>query len=114
MWSAKRRMRSEDRGFPSKCIMSVELTVKRARHWLMMLISQKITSSSTTFGGVIGIIVAIVVSLWLTRILLVPFVLSPGIVLITFVFSVAVGVFFSYFPARKAAHLDPIEALRHE
>ena len=44
----------------------------------------------------------------------VPFLFNPGINLLSFVFSAAIGVIFGYFPARRAARLDPIEALRHE
>ncbi|MFA5906940.1 MAG: ABC transporter permease, partial [Desulfobacula sp.] len=66
------------------------------------------------FGGIIGIILGIGASVAGAGALKVPFILNIGIVAISFIFSAGVGVVFGYFPARKAAHLDPIEALRRE
>ena len=68
----------------------------------------------SSFGGIFGIVLALVASVGLTNVLQVPFVFKPGIVIIAFLFSAVVGVVFGYFPARKAARLDPIDALRHE
>jgi len=65
-------------------------------------------------GGLVGIMLGLGLAGLATRALEVPFVLDPTIVLIAFAFSAIVGVVFGYFPARRAAHLDPIEALRHE
>jgi putative ABC transport system permease protein len=66
------------------------------------------------FGGVTGIVLALGASVILADLMGIPFVFNPGIVVLAFLFSAAVGVIFGYFPARKAARLDPIEALRHE
>ncbi|WP_419661777.1 uncharacterized ABC-type transporter, permease component with DUF214 [Desulfosarcina variabilis str. Montpellier] len=66
------------------------------------------------FGGLIGITLGLSAAWMGSRLIGVPFVFKPGIVLAAFAFSGAVGVAFGYFPARKAAHLDPIEALRYE
>ena len=65
-------------------------------------------------GGVIGIVLATGASIGLSRFMDVPFVFNPGVNLLSFVFSAGIGVLFGYFPARRAARLDPIEALRHE
>ncbi len=50
----------------------------------------------------------------LARVMSVPYLFDPTINLLSFVFSACIGVLFGYFPARRAAHMDPIEALRHE
>ncbi len=66
------------------------------------------------FGGLAGILLGLGLAWLATSGLRVPFVLDTPIILIAFGFSALVGVIFGYFPARHAAHLDPIEALRHE
>jgi putative ABC transport system permease protein len=66
------------------------------------------------FGGLVGILVGFSLSAVAAHFLNVPLVVDPKIVAIAFLFSAAVGVIFGYFPARRAARLDPIEALRHE
>jgi len=65
-------------------------------------------------GGVIGIVLATVASIVLAEVMSVPYLFDPTINLLSFVFSAGIGVLFGYFPARRAARLDPIEALRHE
>ncbi len=65
-------------------------------------------------GGVIGIVIATGASIGLASLMKVPYVFDPGINLLAFVFSAGIGVLFGYFPARRAARLDPIQALRHE
>jgi len=66
------------------------------------------------FGGLIGILLGLGLAWLATSGLQVPFLIDPTIVLVAFGFSALVGVVFGYFPARRAARLDPIEALRHE
>ena len=66
------------------------------------------------FGGLVGILLGLGLALAATLGMGVPFVVDAGIVVLAFAFSALVGVVFGYFPARRAARLDPIEALRHE
>jgi putative ABC transport system permease protein len=66
------------------------------------------------FGGIIGIALGLSTAFFATSAFKVPFVFNPGIVILSFAFSAAVGIVFGFFPARRAAQLDPIEALRHE
>jgi putative ABC transport system permease protein len=65
-------------------------------------------------GGLIGIALATGASLVLAQLMQVPYAFDPTINLLSFLFSAAIGVVFGYMPARRAARLDPIEALRHE
>jgi len=82
------------------------------REVLMQFLVEAVVLS--TFGGVFGIVLALSASVALAGLLHVPFVFNPGIVILSLLFSAAVGVIFGYFPARTAARLDPIDALRHE
>ena len=65
-------------------------------------------------GGLIGIAIATVASYVGAQLMGVPYLFDPAINLLSFVFSAAIGVLFGFFPARRAARLDPIEALRHQ
>jgi putative ABC transport system permease protein len=65
-------------------------------------------------GGLIGIVLATGASLALAQVMQIPYRFDPSINLLSFFFSAAIGVVFGYFPARRAARLDPIDALRHE
>ena len=67
-----------------------------------------------SLGGLIGIVLATGASLVLARVMDIPYLFNPGVNLLSFLFSAGIGILFGYFPARRAAQLDPIEALRHE
>jgi putative ABC transport system permease protein len=68
----------------------------------------------SVFGGMIGIALGLALAGWAAYAMSIPFAASPSIIALAFVFSGLIGVVFGYFPARRAARLDPIEALRHE
>jgi putative ABC transport system permease protein len=65
-------------------------------------------------GGTIGILFGVGTSFVITNVLEWPVLISPIAIVVAVIFSMAVGVFFGYYPARKASQLDPIEALRYE
>jgi putative ABC transport system permease protein len=82
------------------------------REVLLQFLVEAVVLSS--FGGIIGIMLAVAASFLLSAWMNIPLVLSPGIMVLAFLFSAAVGVIFGFFPARKAARQDPIDALRYE
>lgn len=82
------------------------------REVLLQFLVEAVTLSS--LGGIVGIILAVIATFSLADLMGVPAVYNPGVILLAFLFSAAVGVIFGFVPARKAARLDPIEALRHE
>ena len=65
-------------------------------------------------GGVLGVVIAFIGSVALAATMGVPFIFDPAINMIAFLFAALTGIIFGFFPARRAAHLDPIEAVRHE
>ena len=67
-----------------------------------------------SLGGLIGIVLATGASVLIATVMDVPYLFNPGVNLLSFLFSAGIGVLFGFFPARRAARLDPIEALRHE
>lgn len=70
--------------------------------------------SLSAVGGIIGIITGIAAAKVIAAMKNWPSLISPASIIVAFLVSTAVGVFFGFYPARKAARLDPIEALRYE
>ncbi len=65
-------------------------------------------------GGIVGVLSGLGIGYGITNLLDVPMTINPVIIAVAVAFSLAVGLFFGYYPARKAAALDPIQALRYE
>jgi putative ABC transport system permease protein len=84
----------------------------RERDVLLQFLIEAVVLSA--LGGSVGIVLGLAGAAAGTAALNLPFVFQPSIVVIAVLFSATVGVAFGYFPARRAARLDPIEALRHE
>ncbi len=82
------------------------------REVLLQFLIESVVLSA--LGGLVGIAIATVASWGLSLLMAVPYAFDPGINLLSLLFSAAIGVLFGYFPARRAARMDPIEALRHE
>ncbi len=84
----------------------------RAREVLLQFLVEAVTLSC--IGGVAGIALAYGLCIALAEVVGAPFLFDPKINMIAFIFSAAIGILFGFMPARRAAGLDPIDALRHE
>jgi putative ABC transport system permease protein len=105
-------------------IMLVSVTERTREIGIRMAIGARSSAVRTQFliesvvlsltGGLIGIMLGLGVSLLIPSLLGWPTAVSTAAVIGSVIFSAAVGIFFGYYPARKAAALDPIDALRYE
>jgi len=84
----------------------------RSRDIMLQFIVEAVVMAAS--GGLIGILLGMGSSILLKSLVQLPALIRPDIIVISFLVSGTVGVFFGFYPARKAAHLDPIEALRYE
>jgi putative ABC transport system permease protein len=105
-------------------IMLVSVTERTREIGIRMAIGARSSAVRTQFliesivlsltGGIIGILLGVLVSVTIPALLGWPTLVSTAAIIGSVIFSAAVGIFFGYYPARKAAGLDPIEALRYE
>ncbi|PYS90430.1 MAG: multidrug ABC transporter substrate-binding protein [Acidobacteria bacterium] len=105
-------------------IMLVSVTERTREIGIRMAIGARSSAVRTQFliesivlsltGGLIGIALGVIVSVAIPALLTWPTLVSPASIIGSVIFSAAVGIFFGYYPARKAAALDPIDALRYE
>jgi putative ABC transport system permease protein len=84
----------------------------RRRDIMLQFIVEAVVMAAS--GGLIGILLGMGSSILLKSLVQLPALIRPDIVVIAFLVAGTVGVFFGFYPARKAANLDPIEALRYE
>ena len=93
--------------------IGIRLAIGALEHEVLLqfLIEAVVLSS---LGGLIGVALATGASIGLASLMSIPYLFDPAINLLSFGISALIGVVFGYFPARRAAQLDPIDALRHE
>ena len=93
--------------------IGIRLSIGATTHEvLLQFLVEAVTLSCA--GGIVGIVLALAMCFGLSQIIHIPFAFDVQINVIAFFFSAAVGILFGFAPARRAARLDPIEALRHE
>ena len=84
----------------------------RSRDIMRQFLAESIILS--LLGGVIGILFGLLISYVVSLALSWPFIVSSSSIILSFVVCAATGIFFGWYPAKKAANLDPINALRYE
>jgi putative ABC transport system permease protein len=84
----------------------------KSRHILTQFLLEAVVLSS--IGGIVGAILGVIGAKLVSALAHWPTIVPPDAILLAVMFSAAVGIFFGFYPARKAARLDPIQALRYE
>jgi putative ABC transport system permease protein len=82
------------------------------KHVLLQFLIESVVLSS--IGGVLGLILATALSILGSSLMGVPFIFDLKINIIAFLFAASIGILFGFVPAKRAAKLNPIDALRHE